>query len=282
MGKVEKRDISPYEEWLRKARKPNGQPQYADSTIKNYLESARTLISKAVSSGRLNRDPMDGYPIPSVDSDRVDYTKDDASRIILRCVSQTPEVKLPTLQQAWSGCRLGEFVDASTKDFYIDEETGAWVFHIREDNREPGQTIKGGNSSGRIVPLHPEMIRQHFLLYIEMVREKYHGGGHGPLFPWLPKDMDGRRSTKAGRLIADFIRNDLGITDKHKAPSHSWRHYVKSWLVNHSFPEKVSDALTGHKTPGVGRKYEHVEMAAKIDAVNALPNPLATELAKAA
>ena len=55
MGKVEKRDISRYEEWLRKARKPNGQPQYADSTIKNYLESARTLFSKAKDSGRLDR-----------------------------------------------------------------------------------------------------------------------------------------------------------------------------------------------------------------------------------
>jgi hypothetical protein len=25
-------------------------------------------------------------------------------------------------------------------------------------------------------------------------------------------------------------------------------------------PERISDAITGHKTPGIGRKYEHVEM----------------------
>ena len=36
-------------------------------------------------------------------------------------------------------------------------------------------------------------------------------------------------------------------------------------------PERISDAITGHKTPGIGRKYEHVAMWKKLDAIGKLP-----------
>jgi len=36
-------------------------------------------------------------------------------------------------------------------------------------------------------------------------------------------------------------------------------------------PERISDAITGHKTPGIGRKYEHVPMSKKFDAIGKLP-----------
>jgi hypothetical protein len=32
-----------------------------------------------------------------------------------------------------------------------------------------------------------------------------------------------------------------------------------------------ANAITGHKTPGIGRKYEHVEIKEKIDAINKMP-----------
>jgi hypothetical protein len=37
------------------------------------------------------------------------------------------------------------------------------------------------------------------------------------------------------------------------------------------FPKRISDAITGHKTPGIGRKYEHVEMSKKFEAISKLP-----------
>jgi hypothetical protein len=36
-------------------------------------------------------------------------------------------------------------------------------------------------------------------------------------------------------------------------------------------PERISDAISGHKTPGIGRKYEHVPMSKKFDAIGKLP-----------
>jgi integrase len=61
------------------------------------------------------------------------------------------------------------------------------------------------------------------------------------------------------------------IKDPNLAPNHSFRHYLKSQLLDRDVPERISDAITGHKTPGIGRKYEHVEMAKKFEAVSKLP-----------
>jgi hypothetical protein len=42
-------------------------------------------------------------------------------------------------------------------------------------------------------------------------------------------------------------------------------------LLARDVPERISDAITGHKTPGIGRKYEHVEMSKKFEAISKLP-----------
>jgi hypothetical protein len=41
--------------------------------------------------------------------------------------------------------------------------------------------------------------------------------------------------------------------------------------LRHDIPDRISDAITGHKTPGIGRKYEHVEMKKKFKAISKLP-----------
>jgi integrase len=61
------------------------------------------------------------------------------------------------------------------------------------------------------------------------------------------------------------------IKDPNLAPNHSFRHYLKSELLARDVPERISDAITGHKTPGIGRKYEHVSMSKKFDAISKLP-----------
>jgi hypothetical protein len=63
------------------------------------------------------------------------------------------------------------------------------------------------------------------------------------------------------------------IKDPNLAPNHSFRHYLKSQLLDRDVPERISDAITGHKTPGIGRKYEHVEMKKKFKAVSTMPLP---------
>ena len=101
---------------------------------------------------------------------------------------------------------------------------------------------------------------------MERVRAEH---GHGPLFRHLPKDKNGKRSTYVARKIDNWM--DDVIKDPNLAPNHSFRHYLKSHLLDRDVPERISDAITGHKTPGIGRKYEHVEMSKKFEAISKLP-----------
>src|ERR1700739_4584243 len=78
--------------------------------------------------------------------------------------------------------------------------------------------------------------------------------GHGPLFRHLPKDKNGKRSTYIARKIDEWM--DGVIKDPNLAPNHSFRHYLKSELLARGVPERISDAIIGHKPPGIGRKYE--------------------------
>jgi hypothetical protein len=93
--------------------------------------------------------------------------------------------------------------------------------------------------------------------------------GHGPLFRHLPKDKNVKRSSYVARKIDEWM--DGVIKDPNLAPNHSFRHYLKSELLARDVPERISDAITGHKTPGIGRKYEHVPMSKKFDAIDKLP-----------
>jgi hypothetical protein len=107
--------------------------------------------------------------------------------------------------------------------------------------------------------------------------------GHGPLFRHVPKDKHGKRSTYVARkidrwmdgVIKDPNRGGCPSTvfsnAEHLAPNHSFRHYLKSQLLDRDVQERISDSITGHTTPGIGRKYEHVEMTKKFKAISKLP-----------
>ena len=72
-----------------------------------------------------------------------------------------------------------------------------------------------------------------------------------------------------GKLMNGWM--DGVIQNPNLAPNHSFRHYLKSQLLDSDIQERISDAITGHKTPGIGRKYEHVEMTKKFKAIKKLP-----------
>ena len=190
--------------------------------------------------------------------------------ILNRAQAETNDIFLSLLVQAYSGCRVSEITDCSTLDFNFvrngDPEKvipGQWFLYIGEDNREPGCTIKGHKA--RYMPLHPEVVKR-LIPYMEKQVAEH---GHGPLFRDAPKDKNGKRSTYVARKIDDWT--DGVIKNPNLAPNHSFRHYLKSQLLARDVPERISDAITGHKTPGLGRKYEHVEMWKKFDAISKLP-----------
>ena len=93
----------------------------------------------------------------------------------------------------------------------------------------------------RYTPLHPEVVKR-LIPYMEKQVAEH---GHGPLFRHLPKDKNGKRSTYVARKIDEWM--DGVIKDPNLAPNHSFRHYLKSELLARDVPERISDAITGHK-----------------------------------
>jgi hypothetical protein len=113
--------------------------------------------------------------------------------------------------------------------------------------------------------LHSEIVKR-LIPYRERVIAEH---GHGPLFRQVRPDKNGKRTTYVARKIDEWM--DGVIKDPNLAPNHSFRHYLKSQLLDRDVQERISDAITGHKTPGIGRKYERVEMTKKFKAISKLP-----------
>jgi integrase len=268
---VTSRDIVRFEKHLETTPDPRTGKLRSANTIISYLSSFKGVFTVAVQSILLDESPMDKVAVGSkVDSKRQSYSVEHVTLILNRAQSETDDIFLPLLTEAYTGCRVSEIVDCSTRDFNFvkngDPEKvipGKWFLFISEDHREPGCTVKGHKD--RYVPLHPEIVKRLIPYMERVVAER----GHGPLFRDVRKDKDGKRSTYVARKIDRWMDGVIKVPNL--APNHSFRHYLKSVLLDRDVPERISDAITGHTTPGIGRKYEHVEMTKKFKAISKLP-----------
>jgi hypothetical protein len=95
----------------------------------------------------------------------------------------------------------------------------------------------------------------------------------GPLFPQYRKNKYNRRNGSASKQNSEFVRG-LGITDRRKAPMHSWRHYFKT-VARGLIEEPISDAISGHGSESEGRQYGVYELRLMAAEIAKLPNPLA-------
>jgi integrase len=270
-ARVTSQNIVAFEKHLATTPDPRTGKLRHPNTPLTYLSSFSGVFTVAVQQLLIDTNPMDKVAIGSkIDSKRQPYSVEQVTLILTRAQAATDDIFLPLLVQAYSGCRVSEIVDCSTLDFNFvrngDPEKvipGQWFLFIGEDNREPGCTTKG--HTARYAPLHPEIVKRLIPFMEKQVAEH----GHGPLFRHLPKGKNGKRSTYVARKIDEWM--DSVIKDPNLAPNHSFRHYLKSALLARDVPERISDAISGHKTPGIGRKYEHVPMSKKFDAIGKLP-----------
>jgi hypothetical protein len=74
------------------------------------------------------------------------------------------------------------------------------------------------------------------------------------LFPELPADAHSKLTRMWGKKFARHVRLVCGVTDKRKAPMHSFRH---AWIdaARAVMIEEHRHTITGHSGGGVGRMY---------------------------
>jgi hypothetical protein len=70
------------------------------------------------------------------------------------------------------------------------------------------------------------VVETGFLTFVEKQKA-------GPIFPEVPPDRFGVRGGNMTKLIARWVRDELGIDDPRVAPSHAWRHRFKTLCRRH-------------------------------------------------
>jgi integrase len=249
-----------------------------DKTIDNHLTGLRALFSAAVDDEKLSVNPMKGVKFNYDDTPKGEIKtlrKAETRLILAECGTPVgkikdmaawvkrdepdPFVKWGNMLAAYHGFRIAEIAEAHTDDVFQmeTEQFGPmWVLAVREDNREPGQTVKT-DTSVRRVPLHSAVLHPGFIAYVKSVPR-------GPLFPHIPLDSKGKRAHNASREINIWLRH-IGIPPERSFHGH--RHAVEDHFRNLAegdiVRDDISDRILGHSNKkNVSRRYGGFAIAA--------------------
>ena len=142
----------------------------------------------------------------------------------------------------YTGARASEIAQLWTDDIAAD--LGVEVIEFRA-NTTRNQSLKN-EGSWRAVPMHTELIRLGLPEYVQSLPK-------GPLFPLLPVKGANGAGGQFGQWFGNFKRAK-GFDSPTKT-LHSFRHLVASELRLLSVAESLADAITGHTTDSVVRKF---------------------------
>jgi len=207
---------------------------------------------------------------------RLGYTENEAKRILVAARAETDALlRWVPWVAAFTGARVDEICGAMVADVEVFD--GVPCLHIRLDYREAGAELKTVNSE-RVVPLHPALVDEGFVQYVSSLPKD------GPLFPDLTPDRFGRRSGNGTKRIGRWVRGEkVGITDRRKAPNHSWRHRFKSECRDAWLPDEVKNALLGHDDGSAAQDYgEFYIRTVLYEAITKIKSPLDKEWATGA
>jgi integrase len=201
----------------------------SNNTIRNgYLASMRSLCNWAVSNKEMASNPFKDVTVKADKKKKMrqqGFTDAEARAILTATHEPAPDTFSPQHAAArrwvpwlcaYLGARVGEIGQLRGMD--IKQEEGVWLAWITPD---AGSTK---NESARNVALHPHLIDQGFLRFVQK-------SGAGPLFYDPRRKRKGSaqnpQSKKIGERIAKWVR-ELGVDDPNILPNHAWRHRFKT------------------------------------------------------
>jgi site-specific recombinase XerD len=133
-------------------------------TVASHLDDLRTIFRFAVRNKKIATDPLEGVTFKAKRDPqrrRLPFSEADRMLILTEARQAEPLIRWTAWLSAFSGMRLGEIVEADTRD--IVQLQGYWVFRIGYEHRET--SIKT-ETSLRDVPIHSAVIREGFLDYV--------------------------------------------------------------------------------------------------------------------
>lgn len=225
------------------------------------LSPVRAILQWGVQNRLLASNPAHGVSLEARTkaSDRKRGFTDEEAKVILRAALKADDVVrrwVPWIG-AYTGARISEICQLRSED--IAEVEGIWCIKFLP---EAGSLKTAG--SERVVPLHPALIKNGLLEFVEKTKS-------GPLFKDLSPDKFGKRGGNGTKMIGRFVR-DLGLKDPRLSPSHSWRHRIKTLGRKYGLASDLMNAITGHQPENVGDTYGHYPIDALSRELRKIPS----------
>lgn len=259
VAKVEKEhpriaDITP--EWCIGWKNRLVESGLSNNGIRNaYLASMRSLCNWAVSNKEMASNPFKDVTVKADKKKQMrqkGLLDSEAATILTATYAPIPKSFSPQHAAArrwvpwlcaYLGARVGEIGQLRGMDIKQDE--GVWLVWITPD---AGSTK---NESARYVALHPHLIEQGFLKFVQK-------SGAGPLFYDPRRRRKGSeqnpQSKKIGERIAKWVR-ELGVDDPNVSPNHGWRHRFKTVARKVKMDVGARDYMQGHVPATEGEAY---------------------------
>jgi integrase len=244
----------------------------SSKTAKDRMNWIRLLLTFATQDlEAISRNPWAGLEIQAhVTTPRQPWSKQELVSLFSDPIWQRGQIPTARIAGGWAaywipllalytGARCSELCQLLKGDISLAD--GIAAIHIND--AAEGQRVKT-NAARRSVPLHRELLRLGFLDYVTEAQQ-------GPLWPSLPQ-----REGKPGGFFSQYfgrLKKSHGI--RPEVVLHSFRHNVRSALVEALIPESVIDRVMGHEGGGsVGaRVYTHIPMTTLRAAVDNLSYP---------
>lgn len=217
-----------------------------NNTINARFGAVRQVFARAEADGLIASNPAEAkLRLPkAAPAPRYPYTNDEARRILEAARKETrPSRRWAHWIMAFSGARVGEVLQLMGRD--IQQDGGIWFMEISPE--DVTATVK--NDQKRRVPLHSSLIAEGFVTFAQGIAPD------APLFADKALGKHGKRGERAWQVVGRWGREVVGITDKAKAPNHSWRHYFEDALRDAEVETDVRDAIIGHAQKTTGRLY---------------------------
>jgi integrase len=132
----------------------------------------------------------------------------------------------------YGGLRISEAERLRKNDFF--EAEGSWFFRITTAGKRSLKT----RSSERVVPVHPAVVDEGFLDWLQAAPE-------GQLF-----------GSSASSYMGRWVRSDdVGIKRVGISPNHGLRHLLKALAQRYQVSDEAREYILGHASADVHRKY---------------------------
>lgn len=234
-----------------------------------HLAAIKRLFVFGVNNRLVTSNPAEGVKVEGkakAGKKKLPYTDEEVGRLLGLARAETKPCRrwLPWLA-AVTGARIGELAQLWREN--VRREGECWVIDIRP--APDGGSLKNEGSE-RTVPLHPALIEEGFVTFIE-------GRAAGPLF------YAGHRSKSKSEVhlhaskgvtnrLATWIRSK-GFNDERKAPAHALRHWWKTAAARASVQDSVADAIQGHAPSAEAGTYRHIDVTMMARAMQSIELP---------